>query len=402
MNAPHRSHYEALEISRHADQAAIKEAFMLLRAKYGHAQQSKRYTEILGAYAILGNPENRRAYDATLAAEADISLSQATDSLEGVKVTPPSQEEAELSEMELFVCFASAVASQSIEGWEHFYKSYTAHLADFEEFIPCDHLPLLKKCALILRSHMAEKNCTQKQREVEELKAFMAQENKPEILKGLQDALLLCRKSMHTKFVLTSQRKQELIKEIKHDLELFFYGICQAEDTGNHQKEAVLRQQLALVESGLDLLLPGLIAFKKKFYEFIYTIDRTDQTNPLEAIACLQQAFTYFAQRGQNPEEWNYFLGLCDVALEKWGRQKQIIYLQVIAQMGGSKKAETCFLIHLNEDLREIRKLLTAHRLEEVVKRLTMLQTVQENYHRVFNKEMPRFKEVKELLEMYT
>ena len=64
-----RDYYEALGVSRDADQKAIKDAFRQLALKY-HPDRNKepgasdRFKEIAAAYAVLSDPQKRAEYDA--------------------------------------------------------------------------------------------------------------------------------------------------------------------------------------------------------------------------------------------------------------------------------------------------------------------------------------------------
>jgi molecular chaperone DnaJ len=67
--AERRDYYEILDVSRDADQKAIKDAFRRLALKY-HPDRNKepgaeeRFKEIAEAYAVLHDPKKRREYDA--------------------------------------------------------------------------------------------------------------------------------------------------------------------------------------------------------------------------------------------------------------------------------------------------------------------------------------------------
>jgi molecular chaperone DnaJ len=64
-----RDYYEVLGVARDADEKTIKDAFRTLALKY-HPDRNKepgaeeRFKEIAEAYAVLSDPEKRRAYDA--------------------------------------------------------------------------------------------------------------------------------------------------------------------------------------------------------------------------------------------------------------------------------------------------------------------------------------------------
>lgn len=69
MAREQRDYYQVLGVSSDADEAAIKDAFRTLALKY-HPDRNKepgaeeKFKEIAAAYAVLSDPEKRRAYDA--------------------------------------------------------------------------------------------------------------------------------------------------------------------------------------------------------------------------------------------------------------------------------------------------------------------------------------------------
>ncbi|CAG8496501.1 1820_t:CDS:1, partial [Racocetra fulgida] len=70
--ANYRRHYEALEISQHADRNLIKAQFYKLSKKYhpdvnfNDEKAHNKFLQINEAYSILGNEKSRREYDRTL------------------------------------------------------------------------------------------------------------------------------------------------------------------------------------------------------------------------------------------------------------------------------------------------------------------------------------------------
>ena len=114
--------------------------------------------------------------------------------------------------------------------------------------------------------------------------------------------------------------------KLRRRLEFFFRELTKADDLGEHQKVTQLNQKITLLEPALELLMPGLLAVKRTLHGFILIIDRIDQSSPREGITCLQNAFLYTAQRGTNREEWITFLALCNVHVEKWGKQKRLSF----------------------------------------------------------------------------
>lgn len=67
-----RTHYDNLKISRNATAQEIKKAYRRLAQKYhpdrnGNSAESQRIMKIINqAYAVLSDPESRRAYDRKL------------------------------------------------------------------------------------------------------------------------------------------------------------------------------------------------------------------------------------------------------------------------------------------------------------------------------------------------
>lgn len=71
------NHYDTLQVSRHAEPEVIEKAYRALSLKYHpdvvpperRDDSERRMRQINEAYAVLGDPTKRRAYNATLPSE---------------------------------------------------------------------------------------------------------------------------------------------------------------------------------------------------------------------------------------------------------------------------------------------------------------------------------------------
>jgi molecular chaperone DnaJ len=72
-------HYRTLQVSRHAEPEVIEKAYKALAMKYHpdrmppakREKATERIQRINAAYAVLGNPADRRRYDRTLPAASE-------------------------------------------------------------------------------------------------------------------------------------------------------------------------------------------------------------------------------------------------------------------------------------------------------------------------------------------
>ena len=85
-------HYETLQVHRRAEPEVIRAAYRILARKYhpDHGGDPRRMIAINDAWDVLGDPERRAAYDASLAAAAARTPADATASGPAQPVPDPS------------------------------------------------------------------------------------------------------------------------------------------------------------------------------------------------------------------------------------------------------------------------------------------------------------------------
>ena len=228
MESPKRSLYQVLEIEQAGDDSTILNAYNRLAAMHSPAdnstehreENSKRLKEIFHAFNVLINPQSRVAYDATLSAQEEaISLTAASEGLNGVEVTPPSEKDAQESETELFVCFSSAAEAQSVEGWMQFNDSFQSHLSRYEEHFPLKpHTRrLLKQCSTLLLSRAIVKSYAQKIKDIQDLEVLLAKEKDLDKVNELRRLILSYESPLCMKNVTPQHQQIGLLHEIKKE-----------------------------------------------------------------------------------------------------------------------------------------------------------------------------------------
>lgn len=265
--------------------------------------------------------------------EDNVPLNQASTRLPIAADRARWQQEAENSMKELCALFTEAFEADDSELWKQFLPACEAHIAAYRGITPFDFIKLMKNCALLFLGNKASAEQESFKKELAQLMAQYFSERDRSKKQEIHEHIKL-RQMAKNKAIASAThaidfvQKGKITREISQSLEILFYNLCKAIGLENKENITIASRHIEFLEPAIERLMPGVMAFKKAFVDFICSIEALSSLNPQEGIACVKKAFEYLAQREKKREEWITFVALCDVAIEKWGKQQEFLSMQ--------------------------------------------------------------------------
>lgn len=410
MELPSKTHYEVLGVEQHATEETIRKAYKQRLMAYtqqekGNFQAHDAYlAHLRTAYSVLTNPKTREEYDASLSLEESHEYQSLRTTRLGIPLETDRNQrkkDAASSEAELYLTFSDSLEKDDIELWQSFLERCEAHNKEYRSVRSCQYLNLLKNCALLFLGKLYEAHNTRARSEIKDLTSQYTTAKDHAQKTELQAKIKKLAATFHTKGAVLQNNATVLLKEITQMLEVLFYQQSRAIELDVQKDLEEGSMKIALIEPAIERLIPGCMEYKKAFLEFIGRVERIDSLHPQEGIACIEDAFVYLSKAPRSNDAWKFFAELCYVAAEKWGKQREIIYMQALALMLSDAQGKTHLKKLIQEDIINLHTYLRAHRLEVVVSKLIVLKKIPAYYGLVCKNADSMFNEIEHLCSLY-